>query len=107
MTREEAQQILIHYDDLVWQKDNHITCGMISEALNLATDALNPWHKASEELPQKTDWYFVQVQVMKKRIFEVAMFDLAYGWLCRTDYGSDNVVLYWMEIPEIPKEDKV
>lgn len=41
MTREEAEQILIHYDDLVWQQDNHITCGMISEALNLATDALS------------------------------------------------------------------
>ena len=55
MTREEAEQILIHYDDLVWQQDNHITCGMISEALNLATDALS--EPTQEEFIDKArDW---------------------------------------------------
>lgn len=66
----------------------------------------SPWHKVADEgWPKETAWYFVQVSFGTKIITEVAMFDLSYGWLCRTDYDSENTVLYWMEIPELPKED--
>jgi len=38
MTREEAKDILNHYDDYVWQRDNHITMGHIADAIQLLVD---------------------------------------------------------------------
>lgn len=106
MTREEAKQILIHYDDLVWQQDNHITCGMISEALNLATEALNPWHKTSEELPKADIW------AMKKNArypIILKYYSTLNRWLYDeygyTEEGVREYYDYFMEIPELPKED--
>lgn len=61
----------------------------------------NPWHKASEELPEEDGIYIV---MLGRNSFVCALeFDAISKQWSIAGYQSD--VKYWMEIPELPKED--
>lgn len=88
---------------MVWQQDNHITCGMISEALNLVTEALNPWHKVSEELPEENKMVIVAFKFKGEWIYDK-------GYYADNEWWADSIsvldiIEYWMPIPELSKED--
>lgn len=96
MTKKEAEQILIYYDDLVWQRDNHITCGMIAEALDLATEAL------SGEIPFKhKDIEDASHDKRFKSVWESVAFRLGAMWAVNKIY-SDKTPAEILEEIEAP-----
>lgn len=100
MTREEAKEILRHYDDSVWQQENKVTMGMIANAIRMGEEALSsPWRSVKEELPKENGKYLTY---------------RSNGFVCTTNYsttdeywdtvGYQSDIKFWMPIPEIKKE---
>lgn len=121
MTREEAIEILRHYDDSVWQQENKVTMGMVADAIRMGEDALqSPWKSVNEELP-KCDINEEWGEKSRKMIFvdEEGVYHIGeyctgldddnrkdcFWWAYFEENQVINNVTHWMPIPELTKED--
>lgn len=75
------------------------------------SESINPWHKASEELPEETCACFVCWETIKheRKWTQIVMFrrDANNPEVGYFENDVDEVVYpdYWMYIPELPKKD--
>lgn len=67
------------------------------------THLKSPWHKASEELPKNGGFYLCMDE--NKHIVQLAF--CGTKWVNTSQFIDIDLCLvkYWMEIPELPKED--
>lgn len=103
MTREEKLAILIY--DSVWTEEaESVFVEKVKSAIKNFLDNENPWHKALEELPEKGGHYLCMDE--NKNIEKLAF--CGTKWVNTSQFidVSLDVVLYWMPIPELPKEEE-
>lgn len=72
------------------------------------------WISVKDRLPEKNGWYFTCVEQFKiPQCVGITYFDKKDGWWLndiplteRIFVSTIEIVDYWMEIPELPKEDE-
>lgn len=67
------------------------------------SESINPWHKVSAELPKENYPVVIAFRFKGEWCYDK-------GYYADGEWSSDclcscDVVEYWMEIPELPKED--
>lgn len=101
MTREEKAQEFARncaeYNNLPVEVEHLLHTAFIAGYNEREDEGKNPWHKASEELPEEKGMYLVWIVEYNH---PVTMLWGDYGW----DNPLQDAVTHWMEIPEI-KED--
>lgn len=99
MTREEAIKIL---KGLSWFEKTKIVYSETAEAIDYILHSVS-WHKTSEELPRKGGSYLCMDE--NKHIVQLSF--CGTKWVNTSQFLDMDLCLvkYWMEIPEMPKED--